>query len=438
MKKTPFFDRKYLGRVGTGILCAILASLSVVYIGFHMSSSLKEGVDIMYAVTELIPQNIYCEGYILRDESVIEGSAAGALTPAVRDGARVRSGNKVADIYSTSSAVTQAKIALIEDQISFYEKCASSHISVGDSSSADSSLSSAVLSLRRYANAGDATGALSLKTGTVLDIRRLGVLTGKVTDYDDVISSLNSTLAALKASLGNVSSSVYAPRSGYYFSVTDGYEDIFSVSDIGTLTFSRFQEMLKAAEAREVTRENTLGKMVRDFRWYVACPMSVADAASLTVGKSYDITLENNTGSLEMELCSVLSNSTDAVAVFLCSRIPDAFDFTRCQKVTVAQSAFTGFCIPTEAMRVHEGLEGVFVLDEVTVDFRRVSISHEANGYFYCNAVSPADVDGSETEADTESEDLAESKPEYSYLKENDIIITSGTGLYVGMTLDLK
>lgn len=430
MKKTPFFDRKYLGRVGTGILCAILASLSVVYIGFHMSSSLKEGVDIMYAVTELIPQNIYCEGYILRDESVIEGSAAGALTPAVRDGARVRSGNKVADIYSASSAVTQAKIALIEDQISFYEKCADSHISVGDASSVDSDLSSAVLSLRRYANSGDATGALSLKAETVLDIRRLGVLTGKVTDYDDVISSLNSTLATLKASLGNVSTSVYAPCSGYYFSVTDGYEDIFSVSDIGTLTFSRFQEMIEAAEAREVTRETTPGKMVRDFRWYVACPMSAADAASMTEGNSYSLSFENNTGSLEMELCSVLSNSTDAVAVFLCTRIPDAFDFTRCQKITVAQSAFTGFRIPAEAMRFHEGLEGVFVLDEVTVDFRRVSISHEANGYFYCNALTQDAGDISDT--------TAESKPEYSYLKENDIIITSGTGLYVGMTLDLK
>lgn len=439
MKKSPYFDRKYLSRVGLGVLSAVLAALAVVYIGYHMSSSVKETVDIMYAISELIPQNVYCDGYILRDEQVIEGYVSGALTPSVRDGERVRSGNKIADVYSSSSAATQSKIALIEDQISFYEKCASSHLSVGDTSLVDSSLSASVLAIRRYAEQGDAASALAMKTQTVLDVRRLGVLTGKITDYASVIASLNSTLATLKASLGNVTSSVYAPYSGYYFSVTDGYEDIFSISDIDTLTYSRFTEMVSAAEAREASGEESLGKLVRDFRWYVACPMSTVEAASMTVGKSYSILMENNTSPLDMELYTVLSNNTDAVAVFCADRIPDSFDFTRCQKTTVAVSSFTGFRIPAEAIRIHEGMEGVFVLDEVTVKFRRVSIAGEANGYFYCSLVTETlDESVPQTEPAAESTETDDTSPYYAYLRENDIVITSGTGLYVGMTLNLK
>lgn len=444
MKKGSFFDRKYLGRVVLGVVSALLAATAVVYIGYHMASSVKEGVDIIYATAELIPRNVYCDGYILRHESVIAGTSSGALTPTVSDGERVRSGNKVADIYSSSSPITQAKIALIEDQISFYEKCASSHISVGDTASVDRSLSSAVLAIRRAVDSGDVSSALSYKTGTVLDIRRLGVLTGKVTDYASVIASLNSTLASLKGSLGNVSSSVYAPTSGYYFSVTDGYEDIFSVSDIDSLTYSGFMDMVAAAEAREPVAGDTLGKMAHDFRWYVACPMSGMDAASMTVGKSYSVTLENNANeSLNMELYSVLSNASDAVAVFCCNRIPDGYDFTRCQKATVAVSSFTGFRIPTEAVRVHEGMQGVFILDEVTVKFRRISISHEAGGYFYCNVVTDTEVElpadtTADTTADASADSTEQDAPYYAYLRENDIIITAGTGLYVGMTIDVK
>lgn len=440
MKKSPFFDRKYLGRVTIGLLCALLASIAVVYIGFHMSSSVKESASIMYATAELIPRNVVCDGYILRDETVIEGTAAGTLTPTVRDGERVRSGNRVADIYSSSSPVIQEKIALVEDQISFYEKCAAAHLSVGDTSLVDTSLSSAVLSLRRSVDSGDLTEALALKTQTVLDIRRLGVLTGKVTDYASVIASLNSTLASLKSSLGSVSSSVYAPYSGYYFSVTDGYEDIFSVSDIEALTFSGFADMVAAAEARESVKTGSLGKLVNDFRWYVACPMSTVEAASMQIDKTYSVTFENNPEPLDMELHRVLSNATDAVAIFRSSRIPDSFDYTRCQKVTVAVSSFTGFRVPAEAVRVHEGMQGVFILDEVTVKFRRISISHEENGYFYCNIVTESlseEATDAATEAATDEEG-GEQTPYYAYLRENDIIITSGTGLNVGMTLYLK
>jgi len=444
MKKVPYFDRKYLGHVALGLASAILAACAVVYIGYHMTSSDKEGVDIMYATAREIPQNVYCDGYIIRNESVIPGSASGALAPVVADGERVRSGNKVADIYSSSSALTQAKIALVESQIDFYEKCAASHISVGDTASVNKSLSEAVLSIRRAVDSGDVPTALAHKTDTVLNIRRLGVLTGKVTDYSSVIASLNSTLASLKGSLGSVSSSVLAPSSGYYFSTVDGYEDIFSVSDIDALTFSAFRDMVSRAEERESTAFDSLGKLVHDFRWYVACPMSTVEAASMSVGKSYDVTLEYNAAlTVEMELYTVLTDATDAVAVFCCKRIPDGFDFTRCQKATVAVSSFTGFRIPASAVRVHEGMEGVFVLDEVTVRFCRISVSHESGGYFYCTAVTdeevltPPDTEHSTDAAETEQES-AEPSVYYRYLRENDVVITSGTGLYVGMTLDLK
>ena len=251
MKKAPFFDRKYLGRVALSVAAFLLAASSVIYIGYHMSSSMKEGLDIIYATSEVIPCTVTSEAYILRDETPIPGTVtAGALTPTVHDGERVRKSSKVADIYSSASPVTQEKISLIEEQIDFYRKCASEHISVGDTSSVNKSLSSSVLNIRRAVASGNLSSALSLKSRTVLDVRRLGVLTGKVTDYASVIATLENELATLKSSLGSVSSSIYAPSSGYYFSTTDGYEEVFSCSDIDSVTYSDFMTMINTATAK--------------------------------------------------------------------------------------------------------------------------------------------------------------------------------------------
>lgn len=453
MKRAPFFDKKYLSRVAIGVASALLAALGVFYLGFHMSSSLKEGIEVIYATSEIIPRSVTCEAYILRDETVIPGSAAsGALMPAVSDGERVRSGSRIADIYSSASPSTQEKIALIEDQIDFYEKCADSHISVGDTSSVNKSLSSAVISIRRSVEAGNLSAVGSLKSSTVLDVRRLGVLTGRISDYSAVISELKSELATLKASLGSVSSTVYAPSSGYYFSSVDGYEEIFKIGDVDSLTYSGFMRMVEEASAAAPVTEGAYGKIAGDFRWYVACRLTSKEASAFEKDKSYSVTLENNAGEpLDMELCKVLSDGTESVAVFLCTRFPDGFDYSRCQSAILTKNTFTGYRIPTSALRVYEGMEGVFILDEVTVAFRRVSVAGEENGYFLCEIVTEdileipedtSDAGSAETDAGSaDTEDVTEETEEvryYPYLKENDIVIVGGTGLYVGMTYGMN
>lgn len=442
MKKTPFFDRKYLSRVALSVAAFVIAAASVIYIGYHMSSSMKEGLDIIYATSEVIPRTLSCEAYILREESIISGTVtAGALTPTVHDGERVRKGSKVADIYSSASPVTQEKISLLENQIAFYKKCASEHITVGDTSSVNKSLSASVLDISRSVADGNFSGALAVKNKTVLDIRRLGVLTGKVTDFSSVIATLENEIASLRSSLGSVISSVFAPESGYYFSQTDGYEDIFSISDIDTLTYSGFMEMVNVASSRTPSANASLGKIAHDFRWYVACPMSSTDAAAFVKDNTYSVTLENNSSTpLNMELESVLSNGTESVAIFLCNRFPDGYDYTRCQKATLVMSSFTGYRIPTSALRVHEGMEGVFILDEVTVAFRRVSVVGQSGNYFLCEIVTEDILEIPEETTDAVAEETTAAETEevkyYPYLKENDIVITGGTGLYVGMTYE--
>lgn len=432
--KGPFFDKKYLSRVLSYTAVMLFAVGMILYLGFHLSGSVKHGIDVMYARCEYISRSVDSQAYIIRDEVPIDYSVGEYyLSPSLADGSKVRVGMKLADVYTGASSVTQAKINLIEDQIAFYERCRSTHLSVGDTSSVDNSITSSVISLRRAAENGDAVSAASLKQSIVLDIRKLGVLTGRVSDYSAQIASLNAELTSLKQSLGSVVGTVYAPASGYYFSTTDGYEEVFSSSQIESVTYSDVIAMIDKASGTSA-EPGSAGKIVNSFKWYIACPMSTGEASRYTVDASYDVKLQNNASrEVSMKLSRVLTSGSDAVALFECSVMPADFDYTRTQNCEIRYEEVKGFKIPVSAVRMYDGYEGVYILDEITVDFRRISVIEEENGYYLCEAVTDEAPDTS-AETSNDAESGAEEKAYYPYLRENDVVITSGTGLYVGMT----
>ncbi|MBR4933034.1 MAG: hypothetical protein IKZ03_01120, partial [Clostridia bacterium] len=214
--KAPFFDKEYLSRIGLYVAVTVLAVCAIIYIGFHISGTMKDPISVMYARSETVSESVSGQAFIIREEHPINETVSGYLSPVVADGAKVIVGQRVADVYSSASVQTQAKINLLEDQIAFYQKCIDNHLTVGDSSAVSKQLASDVLSLRRQSVNGDFRVAASLKSSIALDIRRLGVLTGKVTDFSGRIASLTSELNALRASMGQVTGTIYAPSSGYY------------------------------------------------------------------------------------------------------------------------------------------------------------------------------------------------------------------------------
>ncbi len=435
MKKRPFFDKAYLGHTVLYVSLTVLAIGALFYLGYHMTGNSRGGIDTMYAVSETVPRSVKGNAYIIRDEVPIdEDVGSGYLSPVARDGDKVRVGAMVAEVYASPSAAVSEKIALIEDQIAFYEKCISTHVTVGDTSNVHREISDSIIELRRRTAGGEVGSVAVTKPSLTLAVRRLGVLTGRVTDFRGQITALEEELARTKAGLGPVLNSVYAPSSGYYFSTVDGYESVFSAASIDSVTYSDVVGMISASEN---VKPNTAsaGKIVSSFKWYAACKMTAAEAASFKQDYTYRVKLANNPSKpLDMKVHKVLSDSTDAVVLFECTNIPADYDFTRLQEFEAEYEELKTFKIPVSALRIHEDMQGVYILDEVTVKFRRVSVIDEENGFYLCHTSDPDEVETEDTEEETKEEETEENGTYYAYLRENDVVIKSGTGLYVGMT----
>jgi hypothetical protein len=107
----------------------------------------------------------------------------------------------------------------------------------------------------------------------------------------------------------------------------------------------------------------------------------------------------------------------EGVLIFSCDRTPKGFSFLRTQRVQSVVEQVTGYRVPVEALREHNGEKGVYILHDSSVEFRRISIVREGTGYYIVQ---------------TYEQDAAGGSGKAKYLHYGDLIITAGRDLYIG------
>lgn len=432
MKLSETFDKRYLTRVGLYALSAILALGSIVYVAYHVVDRFSPGLELIDAIPTTVTKTITADAYILRNEEPLYtvNTSSGSVAPAVSDGERVSAYSKIVDVYSNASPDVEKRMAEIDEQITLLEKNRSDNRSVQSTAGIDAEIYDMVFSIRSHCAAGDYADALSLRTSLLVDIKKRAILTGEITDYSAQINLLRNEKNELRSTLGTNLETVYSPSSGYYFSEYDGYGEIFSSDKIDTMTYDDFISMTGSEPA--YSRGLSIGTMVHDFNWYIACPMPKAEAASLIELYNCNVLFEYSGIDLDMKLYRVIAQTPgdNAVVIFKCEKMPQGFDYTRMQPVQISAVEYTGYKIPLSAVRVVGGYEGVYVLDEVTLEFRRINIIYENNGTVICTG---KDIS---TSADSEATDGSASDDEiFPWIMQNDVIVVSGTELYSGKVI---
>lgn len=424
MKLSETFDKRYLARVGLYLLTAVLALGAIVYMAYHIIDRFSPGLELLDAVPTKVTRTISADAYILRDEEPLytTRTTSGSVAPAIADGGRVAMYAKIADVYANTSPDAEKRMAEIDEQITLLEKNQSDNRSVQSTAGLDAEIYDSVFKISSRCANGAFADALSLRTGLLVDIQKRAILTGEITDYSAQIRMLEQEKSELRAGLGAALETVYASSTGYYFSEYDGYGEVFSADKIDTMTYDEFTAMTQTEPS--YANALSIGTMVHDFNWYIACPMTKADAAALVNLYDCAVLFEYSGFSLDMELYRVISQTPGdmAVVIFRCEKMPIGFDYTRMQPVLISAVEYTGYEIPLAAVRVVGGYEGVYILDEVTLEFRRINIVYENNGMIVCTGKP-------ETEEDSTEDDV------FPWIRQNDVIVVSGTELYSGKVI---
>ena len=96
----------------------VLAFLVLLYVGYQAYQATHQSIRTETAMYGEVSDVLQAQGFILRNETVIDESYSGVLSYRVADGTRVAQGGVIADVFSTEEdASAQRTIEQLDEEI---------------------------------------------------------------------------------------------------------------------------------------------------------------------------------------------------------------------------------------------------------------------------------------------------------------------------------
>ena len=369
-------------KVARNALIVLIMTGLIVYVIHHCLQYFKDPVQVTAAVRQREQKTQELTAYLFRDEQVLTASQGGALQALVKDGSHVAVQSEVARIYVSGDGETlYAQLNQLNEEIAFWESCLEAEqLHISRLPELNENISRKHGEVMEAMAAGNGERVHQLSEELLLLLNRQQIMTGELSDLPARLSALQAERDALESAYAGTYESISVEKSGYYFRQTDGYEGIFSNEAARLLTLEGFDELLGATPR---STANHAGKMIGDYVWYAAIPMSYRDSYMLDEGFVYTVTFADGTA-VDMSLERMLTSPEEDRCVLILSsgEMPPNFTWTRVQTVTLALGYTQGLRVPENALLTgKDGEMGVWVLDVARVYYRKVDIIWHGDGY---------------------------------------------------------
>jgi hypothetical protein len=404
------FLQTYLVRFAVTL---VLVSL-LVYVFYHIFGSSSASLLRTPVRTIRDEQIVGGEAYLFRDERLLTVSGAGLVNELVDSGVKISHGVPLAEVWDGVDPLllraTQSKLGTINRAISILEKS----VDTAGTTNADvyrSDAAAAYESLCRAVREGDFAALASIEERLLVALNRYAALSGSRVELENALAALYAERDAL--CVGNCTTVKNEGASGYFYGrdFVDGYEQSFTKEALFSATADGFFALIETLPA-EIS-DFAIGKTVHQYDWYFGVSFAPTAAGLFSEGERYTFRLPENRGrELEMT-CEAIRTASDGriVAIFSSIEVPPDLLYLRLQHVEITVATSTGYYIPDSALWEIDGVIGVYIFKDSTVYFRRIDVIYRGDGY--CIAAEQGDRGA-------------------DYLSANDILVTSGRGLYHG------
>ena len=438
--------------VNAVILVVVLAMLLYVAVQLSQNFSAQVSTQRTQMVTDVTYS--YYDGCIFKDGEVLyaDGDIVHYLVP---DGAKVAVGQAYAEVYS-GTAIPKDQREAVEDRlnelsgrISMLESGLEGGKNTSDLGSINQDIADSYYAYIDSILSGDMAGAGSLgdkMLGAMIDYSAITLAEAA----KNTLATLKSEREALLSEMGGTKTTLVSERSFTFYRNADGYEAAMNSSVIEGLDRDQLDSLMKGERA---SIGDSIGSAVYSAKWYIALPADDAgyERFRANVGKTYEIGFLGADGlSINMLLEAVIAEDLDGETetgeitegededesgeeeknldtartylLFSSRDLSRIAGLDRHQSVSITLSTKSGYRIPREAVQKQGEDIGVYILVGNMIEFRRITIIGEGDGYYI---------------ASTYERDLSDNLgSEIPYLNINDLIVTSGRDLYDGKLLD--
>lgn len=417
-------DLKYLAGVLKYVISTVCSIGLVVFLMYHIIGSLTSDVETAPISFTTQEQASEYDAYIFRGESLLYTSPGdvGNINFLPEDGTKVSVGEEVCQVYAGSaSSETGLALAEIERKLELLRNSnLDENVNYSDTQLIDTAINNAYYTLLSRMADGAAGYAMAKSDDLISAMNQRLIITRHVENFDAQIRSLEAQRTALITGSGAAAESVYSDCAGYYYSDIDGFEEIFSSEKISNLTLDEYDSLISSAADVSLQKNKqggtNCGKIVTEYNWYIGVRITTEESRSYTEGYTYNVIFPYNSDiriSMILDRMILQADDDRVVLVFRTNTIPEHFSFLRRQTVQIVIETWEGYKVPLSAVRIVDGVQGVYILEGYIVEFRRIEPLCEIDGYFICR-----ENNGTEEDADM--------------LELYDHIIINGKNLYSG------
>lgn len=397
-----------------------LSVLVLVYIVYQFYLAAHEPVRTEVARQTTVKDTVDTELFVVRDEGFLETTSDGILIPLIPSGSRVAAGEGVVAVFDSEDAASRyAERNQVEENLARYTRLNQQKGTYAVNLNAlGKRISQDVIDLAELVDNGDLTDMQDQVYDVRDQILARQIATGEAVALDNKVTELTSRQKSLSKA-GEGYDTLVSEDSGFFIDSVDGYELATKYSKVSKLTPEDVEDLLKS-DPEEVS-DKVIGKVSKNFDWYLLCSLDSDKAKTLKKGDS--VTIDLPYSAVRSVSATVASkskaNKKDKVAVvFKCNRMNAYIASLRKEEGEIILKTYTGLKIPESAVRTNaDGKTGVYVLEGNIARFKQLRTVYTEDDYLI----------SSETPQEGEKGD---------YVSLYDAVILGGKDLYDGKILN--
>ena len=366
------------------IMAVLLSVFLLGYAGYQAWVFFYTPYQTEIAVTYSVNEALHVSGIAIRTETVIEDQYDGSVSYIHEDAERILKNKPVAYAHASSDTVEKMERAeALKKEITLLEE-ASNGVSqlYGSSEFINDQIGNYVMAYSNAIANGNYSEFSSIKDTLLLSVNKKKSITGEPNKFEERITLLRAEYDELQNEINSdEANTVTSPKTGYFISSVDGFEDIITKENLFEKTVSEIEEIIFEDV---VTSEEKIGKIADNYKWYYVFSVSPEDAELFDIGRKVTVNFDGIKNSLKLEIFEKIEDETseNVIIVLLCNHFTADVASLRQVNADIVFGTISGLRVSTESIRFNEEQQmGVFILDRSEVKFRAVDVIYSGSGY---------------------------------------------------------
>lgn len=298
---------------------------------------------------------VQVEGYIIRDEVLLDKSVEGRLVPLVSEGERVAKGMKIASVVNETTSQllkeldnTEKKIAEIQSKRLNIEGIYSEDISRINSNIYElaANFIPAVENNRIY-DFADIRKQINKQI-----YKRCEIAAGFISG-DNTLKQLLNYKAEIEKKLKNHNAGIFSPCPGVVSFEIDGFENILKFDIINKLDPSSFEFIINSNSTGKKSK-NGIAKIIKGHTYAIAFIVNHNTADFLKTRQKLDVEIEANHRKINLNVSAPIYISQQQngknVIVYQCDRNLEILSNQRAIKADLICSVHEGYKVPVRSL----------------------------------------------------------------------------------------